>query len=89
MQAKFGTTSGATTLDGLLLTIAIYDDPTNGLDPHDAVLVAQIAIVGGGHGRQYRPMADLRPEVAARGAGAGERVTRAASGAPAWVDGKA
>lgn len=47
VEAKFGTTNGSTNLNGLPLTIAIYDDPTNDLDPHDAVLINQVSIVGG------------------------------------------
>ncbi|HEX5054241.1 MAG TPA: hypothetical protein VFZ65_20855 [Planctomycetota bacterium] len=47
VYAKFGTTNGSTNLNGRPLTIAIYDDPTNDLDPHDAVLVAQTAVPGG------------------------------------------
>lgn len=45
--AKFGTTNGSTNLNGLPLTIAVYDDPTDDSDPHDAVLVAQVVVPGG------------------------------------------
>ncbi|MCB9879782.1 MAG: hypothetical protein H6835_19500 [Planctomycetes bacterium] len=47
IDAKFGTSGGATNLDGLPLTLAIYDDPTDDSDPHDAVLVAQVSVPGG------------------------------------------
>jgi hypothetical protein len=47
IEAKFGNTSGLTNLNGLPLTLAIYDDPNDDSDPHDAVLVAQVAIPGG------------------------------------------
>ncbi len=47
VQAKFGTTNGSTNLNGLPLTLLVYDDPTDDHDPHDAVLVAQVAITGG------------------------------------------
>jgi len=47
IDAKFGTTSMSTNLDGLPLTIAVYDDPTDDMDPSDAVLVAQTTVVGG------------------------------------------
>ena len=47
IEAKFGTSGGSTNLDGLALTIAILNDPTNDLDPTDATLVAQAVIAGG------------------------------------------
>lgn len=47
IDAKFGTTNGSTNLNGLPLTIAIYDDPTDDLNPSDAVLIAQVSIPGG------------------------------------------
>lgn len=47
IQAKFGTTTGSTNLNGLPLTIAVYDDPNDDSDPHDAVLVAQVVVPGG------------------------------------------
>lgn len=47
IDAKFGTSTGSTALDGLPLTIAVYDDPTNDLDPSDAVLLAQVSVPGG------------------------------------------
>lgn len=47
VQAKFGTASGTSSLNGLPLTIAVYDDPTDDSDPHDAVLVAQVVVPGG------------------------------------------
>ncbi len=47
VKAKFGTTGGANNLNGLPLTLAVYDDPTDDHDPHDAVLVTTIPIPGG------------------------------------------
>jgi hypothetical protein len=47
IDAKFGTTSGSPNLNGMPLTIAVYDDPTDDHDPHDAVLVAMATIPGG------------------------------------------
>lgn len=47
VDAKFGNTSGSPNLNGRPLTIAVYDDPTNDLDPHDAVLVAMASVPGG------------------------------------------
>jgi hypothetical protein len=47
IYAKFGNTSNSTNLNGLPLTIAVYDDPTNDHDPHDAVLIAMASIPGG------------------------------------------
>ncbi len=47
VRAKFGTTTGSTSLNGLPLTIAVFNDPTNDLDPHDAILVAQVSVPGG------------------------------------------
>lgn len=47
VHAKFGTATGTSMLNGLPLTIAVYDDPTNDLDPHDAVLVRQVSVPGG------------------------------------------
>jgi len=47
IDAKFGTTNGSTNLNGLPLTIAVYDDPTDDLNPSDAVLIAQVSVPGG------------------------------------------
>ena len=47
IDAKFGTTSGSTNLNGMPLTIAVYDDPNDDRDPHDAVLVVSASIPGG------------------------------------------
>lgn len=47
VRAKFGTTNGSTNLNGLPLTIAVLDDPTDDHDPHDAILVAQVSVPGG------------------------------------------
>lgn len=47
VYAKFGNTSGNTNLNGLPLTIAVYDDPTDDLNPNDAVLVAMAQVPGG------------------------------------------
>ncbi|MCA8977405.1 MAG: hypothetical protein KDC98_21970 [Planctomycetes bacterium] len=47
VDAKFGTTNNSTNLNGLPLVIAVYDDPTDDHDPHDAVLVAQASVLGG------------------------------------------
>lgn len=47
VYAKFGSAAGASALNGLPLTIAVLDDPTDDHDPHDAVLVAQISVPGG------------------------------------------
>ena len=47
VDVKFGTTSGSTNLDGLPLVIAVYDDPTDDMNPVDAVLVVQATVLGG------------------------------------------
>lgn len=47
VKAKFGTPTGSSALDGLPLTIAVYDDPTDDRDPSDAVLVARASVPGG------------------------------------------
>lgn len=47
VRAKFGTASGTSALDGLPLTIAIYDDPNDDSNPSDAVLLRQITVPGG------------------------------------------
>ena len=47
IEAKFGTSGGSTSLDGLPLTIAILNDPTNDLDPSDATFVTEVSIAGG------------------------------------------
>lgn len=47
VEAKFGTTTNSTNLNGLPLVIAVYDDPSDDHDPHDAVLVAQATVPGG------------------------------------------
>lgn len=47
VDAKFGNTSGSPNLNGMLLTIAVYDDPNDDRDPHDAVLVMHASVPGG------------------------------------------
>jgi hypothetical protein len=47
VEAQFGHPGSATPVDGLPLTIAVWDDPNDDQDPSDAVLVAQVTVPGG------------------------------------------
>lgn len=47
VSAKFGNNSNNPNLNGMPLTIAVFDDPNDDSNPNDAVLIAQVAIVGG------------------------------------------
>ena len=47
VNAKFGNNSNTPNLNGMPLTIAVFDDPNDDSNPRDAVLVAQTVIAGG------------------------------------------
>lgn len=47
IDAKFGNPGASTPLDGLPLTLAVYDDPTDDKHPGDAALVASVQVPGG------------------------------------------
>ena len=47
VYAKFGDNSNNTNLNGLPLTIAVYDDPNDDSNPSDAVLIAMAQVPGG------------------------------------------
>jgi hypothetical protein len=62
VEAQFGHPGLSTPVDGLPLTIAVWDDPNDDQNPNDAVLVALVTVPGGvtgGHTGQWQTY-DLR-----------------------------